>query len=144
MGQFGQGFDKPNPEGCGSGQPSQTNLKLSRNANGRPGGAQQSIFFADAVFPSHHAGSMVDEQRYDEADEMALVVRPNVVVYGADVEDVVVKGGDSLLETEFQEDRFPSTEEVLKWVLSRIHEVSQFLGRSHGGTMFLNETWRSL
>ncbi|GMP99522.1 hypothetical protein CsSME_00046957 [Camellia sinensis var. sinensis] len=97
MGQLGQGFDKPNPEGRGSGQPSQTNPKLSR----------QFIFSAEAVSPSYHAGSIVDKQRYDEADEMALVVRPDVVITGANGKDVVAKGGDSLSETEFQEDGFP-------------------------------------
>ncbi|THF94403.1 hypothetical protein TEA_025507 [Camellia sinensis var. sinensis] len=33
------------------------------NADGRPGGAQQSIFSADVVSPSHHAGSMTVEKR---------------------------------------------------------------------------------
>ncbi|GMP84196.1 hypothetical protein CsSME_00037814 [Camellia sinensis var. sinensis] len=50
-----------------------------------------------------------------------------------DVGDVAVGEGISSIAVDFQEDVISSSEEVLRWVLSCINEVSQFLGVSFKG-----------
>ncbi|KAI7998444.1 hypothetical protein LOK49_LG10G01055 [Camellia lanceoleosa] len=45
-------------------------------------------------------------------------------------EDVVDEDGDSISETEFQEDGFPSTKEVSEWFLSHINEDEKKSGAS--------------
>lgn len=63
-------------------------------------------------------------------DELALVVRPEVACDGEQVMDAAVEDDN---QPKFSGDEYPSTEEVSNWVLSRIHEVSQFLGVSFEG-----------
>ncbi|KAI7981849.1 hypothetical protein LOK49_Contig11G00022 [Camellia lanceoleosa] len=63
-------------------------------------------------------------------DELALVVCLEVAGHGEQALPAAVEAVDLL---EFLREESPSTEEVSNWVLSRIHEVSQFLGVSFEG-----------
>ncbi|KAI8031558.1 hypothetical protein LOK49_LG01G00896 [Camellia lanceoleosa] len=66
-------------------------------------------------------------------DRLALVVQLEVVDAEVDVVDVGVEEGIHSLVVDFHEDVIPSSEEVLRWVLSRINEVSHFLEVSFEG-----------
>ncbi|GMP33726.1 hypothetical protein CsSME_00006919 [Camellia sinensis var. sinensis] len=102
----------------------------------------------------HQVGAMLEGQSHDEggckdrreavdtqtegrwadvADELALVVGPEVPCSGEVGVDVREEDDVSVTETEFQGEGCPSPVEVLHWVLSCINEVSQFLGVSFEG-----------
>lgn len=66
-------------------------------------------------------------------DQLALVVRPEVVNAAVDMGDVAVEEGLPSPVVDFHADVIPSPEKVSTWVLSRITEVSYFLGVSFKG-----------
>ncbi|KAI8021169.1 hypothetical protein LOK49_LG03G01155 [Camellia lanceoleosa] len=64
----------------------------------------------------------VDGSWSSRVDQLALVVHPVVVDAEVEVGDVVVEDGINSPLVDFHEDVIPSSEEVSRWVLSRINE----------------------
>lgn len=66
-------------------------------------------------------------------DELALVVRPEVIANRASGMSYPEPEPESELGVDFCIDHPPSSDEVSDWVLDRISEVSKFLGVSFEG-----------
>ncbi|KAI8007707.1 hypothetical protein LOK49_LG07G00759 [Camellia lanceoleosa] len=133
---------------------SESRLPQEKNAIENFGGSSHSIGSSIAVSPNNFSvlvgvepclqelscGTNCEPDRNGDAgswstqvDRLALVVQAEVVDAAVDVANVVVEEGFASPVLDFHEDVIPSSAEVSRWVLSRINEVSHFLGLSFEG-----------